>query len=142
MTSSKELAEFRKSNDIKVAPVGPSGTLPKIIPSDVHPGFAYGVKARPSTPLHKVLNGEYEVAESARLDLLYKQRGDASEVLQRKYKVQMTKATKAQIDNARAQKLAQGVLEPTTTFKMSKFKNVSSRLNLPPLGKSASTPAL
>lgn len=141
VTTSKDLAEFRKSNDIKVAPVGPGGTLPKIIPSDVYPGFAYGVRARPSTPIHQVVNGDFEAAESARLDLLYKQRGDASEARQRKYKVQMTKATRAQIDNARAQKLAQGV-EPPAVFKMSKYRNVSSRLSLAPLGKSASTPAL
>jgi hypothetical protein len=140
VATSKDLAEFRKSNDIKVAPMGPGGTLPKIIPSDVHPGFAYGIRARPSTPIHQVINGDFEAAESARLNLLYKQRGDASEGRQRKHKVQMTRAARAQIDNARAQKLA--VSEPPTVFKMSKYKNVGSRLNLAPLGKSASTPAL
>ncbi|CAK0800581.1 unnamed protein product [Prorocentrum cordatum] len=142
VTTAKDLAEFRKNNDVRVAPAGPTGALPKIIPSDVFPGFAYGIKARPSTPIHQVLNGDYEAAEAARLDLLYRQRGEASEGRQRKHKVQMTKAMRAQIDNARAAKLAQSAPEPPAAFKMSKYKNVSSRLSSGPLGKSASTPAL
>mmetsp|Transcript_118432 Transcript_118432/g.313108 ORF Transcript_118432/g.313108 Transcript_118432/m.313108 type:complete len:224 (+) Transcript_118432:101-772(+) len=142
VTTAKDLAEFRKNNDVRVAPAGPTGALPKIIPSDVFPGFAYGIKARPSTPIHQVLNGDYEAAEAARLDLLYRQRGEASEGRQRKHKVQMTKSAKAQIENARALKTAEGAPDPPAPFKMNKYKNVSSKLNLAPLGKSASTPAL
>jgi len=143
VTNPKELKEFTKENDIKVAPTGPSGILPKIIPSDVIPHFAYGVKARPSTPIHQVLNGDFEAVENARLDALYRQRDDASDARQKKHKVQMTKSAKAQIENARALKMAESAPESAPVpFKMNKYKNVSSKLNLAPLGKSASTPAL
>mmetsp|Transcript_3163 Transcript_3163/g.8597 ORF Transcript_3163/g.8597 Transcript_3163/m.8597 type:complete len:224 (+) Transcript_3163:107-778(+) len=142
VTSARDLREFTKMNDIKVAPTGPSGVLPKIIPSDVIPSFAYGVKARPSTPIHQVLNGDYEAAENNRLEALYRQREDALEARQKKHKVQMTKSAKAQIENARALKTAEGAPDPPAPFKMNKYKNVSSKLNLAPLGKSASTPAL
>lgn len=142
VTSAKDLKEFTKVNDIKVAPTGPSGVLPKIIPSDVIPSFAYGVKARPSTPINQVLQGDFEAAENARLDFLYRQRDDAFEARQKKHKVQMTKAAKAQIESSRALKMAENAPEPPAPFKMNKYRNVSSKLNLAPLGKSASTPAL
>jgi len=57
----------------------------------------------------------------------------------------MTKAAMQQISNAREQRAAmEEDVGPPELFKMSKFKKVTSRLNLnlPPLGRSASTPCL
>jgi len=143
VTTPKDLKEFTKLNDIKVAPTGPSGAPPKIIPSDVIPSFAYGVKARPSTPIHHVVCGDFEAAEGARLDSLYRQRDDALDARQRKHKVQLTRSAKANIENARALRMSESAPESAPApFKMSKYKNVPSKLNLAPLGKSASKPAL
>jgi len=142
VSSAKDLAHFSKKNDIRMRPTGPSGLLPKIIPSDVHPTFAYGTKARPSTPITQVMNGDYEAAESMRLENLYKQREEAAEARQKKHKVVMTKAAQAQISNARAAKQAKNAPEPPAPFKLSKYKNVSSKLSLAPLPKSASSPVL
>jgi hypothetical protein len=142
VASAKDLAEFSRNNNIMMAPAGPSGLLPKIIPSDVHPGFSYGVKARPSTPIHQVVNGDYHCAEETRLDTLYRSRDGAGEG-RKCIKVQLTKTAKTNIENARTAKLAENILEVNAgPWKMSKFKNVSSKLHLAPMGKSASTPAL
>jgi len=143
VTNPRDLKEFTKMNDIKVPPTGPSGVLPKIIPSDVIPSFAYGVKARPSTPMQQVISGDFEAAENARLDSVYRQRDEALDARQKKHKVQLTKSAKAQIENARALKMSEASQESAPVpYKMNKYKNVSSKLNLAPLGKSASTPGL
>lgn len=59
--NAKDLADFRKHTDIKLVPPGPMGVLPKVIPSDVIPSFAYGNKSRPSTPITHVVPGAQRV---------------------------------------------------------------------------------
>ncbi|CAL1133693.1 unnamed protein product [Cladocopium goreaui] len=65
--NARDLAEFRKHTDIKLVPPGPMGVLPKVIPSDVIPSFAYGSKSRPSTPITHVIGNQYATeSEEAR----------------------------------------------------------------------------
>merc|ERR1711933_446749 len=92
IADAKALAEFRKDNDIKLVLQGPTGCMPKVIPSDVIPSFAYGRKSRPSTPIHQVVgNGYATQAEEAANDM-YKQR-EAEREQTSKHKVKLTKAS-------------------------------------------------
>merc|ERR1712046_166760 len=59
VTNSRQLTQFRRENDVKLIPQGPTGALPKVIPSDVIPSFAYGRKCRPSTPITYVVGNQY-----------------------------------------------------------------------------------
>lgn len=137
--TAKELAEFRGSVDMKITHSGSQGALPKVIPSDVIPSFAYGRKSRPSTPIASVVGGHYAAEHEEAIDLSYKALAAQKEV-ESKCIVKMTKASKANINQARGRKAeAQRCAEegPKEVFKLSKFKKVQSRL-----GQSNSMPIL
>jgi hypothetical protein len=136
VASSKGLAEFRKENDVKLMPAGPVGCLPKVIPSDVIPSFAYGQKSRPSTPIHHVVGGEYAVQSQEAAEAMYA-KWDAEKAMVSKHRVKLTKSSSARIVGARERRRAASCSgEPKQEWVMSKFKNVKGKMT--PFGRSAS----
>merc|ERR1712039_1025207 len=126
--TAKELGTFRQGKDFKLVDAGAQGALPKVIPSDVIPSFAYGRKSRPSTPIASVVGNHYGVEQEEALNASYEVIYDE---MQRKNKqvVQHTGASKARIALARSNRAeAQRQLEegPKKPWTMSKFDKVQS----------------
>merc|ERR1712039_421382 len=98
--TAKELGTFRQGKDFKLVDAGAQGALPKVIPSDVIPSFAYGRKSRPSTPIASVVGGHYSAEQE---EALARQYEDIDEERERQSRtiVRMTKGTKERIHNAR-----------------------------------------
>merc|ERR1712125_231200 len=116
-------AQFRRENDVKLIQAGPSGPLPKVIPSDVIPSFAYGRKSRPSTPIASVVGGHYAAESEEMLEHSYNRYSDIQGDPNGKYRVRLTKAANSRIAGARSKKVALGLSEePKQLFKLSKFK--------------------
>lgn len=141
VANAKDLADFRRGADFPLTQSGPAGVLPKVIPSDVIPSFAYGQKSRPSTPIAAVVGGHYAAEYEDALDMNYR-RYDQEQGPPGPRKVRLTKATTARISDARTRKHMEGSHELKEPFKMKKFARVPSRLQMLPPGHSASTPNL
>jgi len=143
VANAKQLADFRKDTDIKLIPSGPAGSLPKVIPSDVIPSFAYGKKSRPSTPIHSVVGGHYAAEYEEALESQYRKYAEENDMPNGKHRIKLTKATKALISDAKARRGLGEQIEVKEPFKLSKFKKVQSRLQLPSMiEKSSSMPNL
>lgn len=151
-SDAKQLKAFRQENDFPNIPPAAKGSMPCVIPSDVIPSFAYGVKARPSTPINDIVGGgyarEYEEATKLMYDKLLAEQGPPG-----KTKIKLTKASSSRISDVRAARKAKAMnLGDEEEWKMSKFKNVKGKMTmeemgrnpvtLPPIGKSASAPSL
>jgi hypothetical protein len=142
MGNAKQAADFRRNVDVRLASGGASGPLPKVIPSDVIPSFAYGRKSRPSTPISAVLGGHYAAEHEDHLMSTYDRYAQEGPAEGSKTKVKLTKKTKALISDARIRNNQSNPQEQKELFKMSKFKKVPSRLALKPLVQSSSMPNL
>lgn len=142
VANARQLVEFRKSNDIKLIPQGPAGCLPKVIPSDVIPSFAYGRKSRPSTPIASVVGGHYASEYEEALDSQYRKYADEADMPNGKRRIKLTKATTDRIMQARSRRSLGEAMEIKEPFKLTKFKKVPSRLQLPALRKTCSMPNL
>merc|ERR1712004_280690 len=95
VTSSKQLTQFRRENDVKLIPQGPTGALPKVIPSDVIPSFAYGRKCRPSTPITYVVGNQYAAEHEEALEAKYGHYEHQRSCSESRLTVQLTKAANA-----------------------------------------------
>lgn len=153
VSSAKQLKEFRKEHDFPSIPPAAKGGVPHVIPSDVIPSFAYGVKQRPSTPINDIVGGgyarEFEEATKLMYDKLVAEKGPPG-----KTKIKLTKASSSRIKDARSSRQAITLgLEPKEEWKLTKFKKVEGKMTmaemgrtekvtLPPIGKSASAPNL
>jgi hypothetical protein len=140
VSNATALKDFKSQHDVKLIPPAPVGAQPKVIPSDVIPSFAYGRKSRPSTPINAVVgyqySAEYEEALAQSYDD-YAARADPA-----KYKVRLTKASKALISTSKSKRDGSDHQPQPELFKLTKFKKVPSRLHLLPLQSSQSSPAL
>lgn len=141
VANAKDLADFRRGNDFPLTQQGPAGVLPKVIPSDVIPSFAYGKKSRPSTPIAAVVGGHFAAECEDALDRNYMRYAE-EQGPPGAHKVKLTKATKDRISDARTRKALENSMDIKEPFKMKKFSKVKSRLELLPMGKSSSSPAL
>jgi hypothetical protein len=148
--NAKQLKEFRMQHDFPNIPQAAAGGLAHVIPSDVIPEFAYGIKNRPSTPINDIVGGGYAKEFEDAANLIYEQRLGMSGG-PGKTKIKLTKASSSRIKDARALRK----MDPTDVpeeWKMSKFKKVTGKMSmeemgrkpvtLPPIGKSASAPNL
>merc|ERR1712070_360092 len=97
ISNAKQLAQFRKENDVKLIQSGPAGPLPKVIPSDVIPSFAYGRKSRPTTPIASVVGYQYAAEYEEALDLNYNKYEHMKAQTDGKQKVRLTKAANSRI---------------------------------------------
>jgi len=150
VTNAKQLADFRRGADVALKRPIPTGPLPKVIPSDVIPAFAYGKKSRPSTPISHVVSyqycAEYEDAVNRNYDL-YEGEAIAANGTRR---VRLTKAASAQIKGARSRRSEMDMTKDGPMagqqWKMTKFSKVPSRLHLAPgekpMSRSISLPSI
>eukprot|EP00929_Paragymnodinium_shiwhaense_P034633 TRINITY_DN18815_c0_g2_i2.p1 TRINITY_DN18815_c0_g2~~TRINITY_DN18815_c0_g2_i2.p1 ORF type:complete len:243 (-),score=49.44 TRINITY_DN18815_c0_g2_i2:172-900(-) len=131
ISNAKQLAQFRKENDVKLIQAGPSGPLPKVIPSDVIPSFAYGRKSRPSTPIASVVGYQYCAEYEEALDMNYHKYDAMRAQAGGKHRVRLTKAAGQRISDARHSKSAAALSssqDQKPAWKMKKFDKVGSRL--------------
>lgn len=142
IANARQLAEFRKGVDIKLSPPGPPGLLPKVIPSDVIPSFAYGRKSRPSTPIEQVVGNQYALEAEKSANAIYQKYIEEMDMPNGKRRIKLTKACTRLF--AQARNLRRGVeeMEFKEPFKLSKFKKVPGRLKLEPINRSVSLPNL
>lgn len=145
VVNAKQLKDFKSTVDVKVLPPGAAGPPPKVIPSDVIPSFAYGRKSRPSTPIAAVIGGQYCLEYEEILSMAYDGYEQQKASMDGKRKVRLTRAAKNIIAGARQSRAQLRLAEtepPKEQFRMKKFMNVPSRIQLPPLTKCASAPSM
>lgn len=109
---------------------GPNAILPRpLVPSDVIPGFTYGRKVRPSTPIREVIS--YRFGEQAERELQRHQDAIGSRRAKERTEVRRIPSTSASRGHAsNARRTATGPDEgPPNVFKISKFKNASPRVD-------------
>jgi hypothetical protein len=129
ISNAKQLAGFRRENDVKLIQAGAAGPLPKVIPSDVIPSFAYGRKSRPSTPIASVVGYQYAAEYEEALDTNYGKYDTMKAQTDGKTRVRLTKAASSRIFDARARNAAKhSNEEPKPEWKLSKFSKVGSRM--------------
>jgi len=131
-----ELAKFKSQHDVKLIPPAAVGAQPKVIPSDVIPSFAYGRKSRPSTPVNAVVGYQYAAEYEEALSSGYYNYQIAHDTAHGKHKVRLTKAARGLISQSRLMRASYDAPAAPEPFKLSKFKKVQSRLQLPPIGGS------
>lgn len=142
-TNAQELSKWRAQNDVRLIPKGPAGCLPKVIPSDVIPSFAYGRKSRPSTPIAAVVGNQYGTEQEDALEFTYKRLAEDNSMPNGKRVVKLTLASKKQIANARSARALVDNPPPTKEeWKMSKFKNIKRGMSTAEIGRSSSAPTL
>jgi len=139
ITNAKDLKHYRKEYDLTHTPrtatssfVGPEDSPrfpPKaLVPSDVIPGFTYGCKVRPSTPIHEVISNRF--GERAEKDMqTFSANFEQQKVLQQS-EVRRIPLTNASRGHARAaKKAAAAIEEQKEAFKISKFKRVTPKVD-------------
>lgn len=107
-----------------------------LIPSHVDPGFAYGRKVRPSTPMGEVINNIHGVAAeeavSKQYDELNWQKEEASNMV---YKIYSTKSSRGHAVVGQAAAIAgkgpscAAAQQPEATFKLSRFKKTGPKVD-------------
>lgn len=142
VSNAKQLASFRRETDVKLVPPGPMGPLPKVIPSDVIPSFAYGRKSRPSTPIASVVGAHYASEYEEVLASSYARYDAEMQMTGGKHRVRLNRSTTSRIADVRTRRDLADANEPKELFKLTKFKKVPSRLMLTPMQKSTSLPTL
>jgi len=142
IVNSKDLKHFRKEYDLtetprghmgmgQVEPVrvaGTAGSKP-LVPSDVIPGFTYGRKVRPSTPIHEVISyrfGEQAEQESQRAgERAAEQRSLQMGEVRR---IHLTNASRGHATNARKAAMQLDSTEKDT-FKLTKFSRATPKVD-------------
>jgi hypothetical protein len=138
VTNAYALKQFKQDKDVKLIPPQAVGAQPKVIPSDVIPSFAYGRKSRPSTPINAVVGYQYAAEYEEALVNGYDKYQVIHDQSHSKHKVRLTKASKSLISTSRTKRDSFEPQAPKELFKLTKFKKVPSRLQLPALSQSAS----
>jgi len=155
ISNAKDLADYRRSVDVSLKQPCAGGPLPKVIPSDVIPSFAYGKKSRPSTPIGHVVQYQYCAEYEDALNRGYEYYEQDKEMRGNLRKIKLTKTVACNIAGSRHKRASfeQGDVAPPH-WKMSKFSKVPPRFHLPSgeeaakaqcgakLGKSCSLPTL
>lgn len=126
ISTAKDLASFRKNNDFTLVHPGPMGPMPKVIPSDVIPSFAYGRKSRPSTPIAQVVGNQYSEEYQDVLEMTYG-RYESEAATRGKQRVRLNKAAQRKIENVKGYRRSAEPEEPRELFKLTKFKKANSR---------------
>jgi len=128
----KEKQRILADAAIKARPTGMPAQR-DVIPSDSMPGFAYGRKVRPSTPMGEIINNRTGVAaEQAMLqhyEELQREKEDAANMV---YKIYSTKASRGQSSAASKAQAPTSPTEPPpeNAFKLNRFKNASPKVDL------------
>jgi len=107
-----------------------SGPAPKVIPSDVVPGFTYGKKTRPSTPIASVVSYQFSSEFEEDIGNMYEMHRVNKEIGARIRKIFPTKASKGHASYA-FKKVGAETLAPKEMFKISKFTKVACKVDFP-----------
>lgn len=146
ITNAKQLGEFKQQVDIRVSQHVPEGGSTKAwVPSLYDSKFAYGVKAKPSTPIEKLVGGSFAAESQQRLKARYRDYSENADMPNGKHRIKLTKAAAVRIADAKMRKHdAEDMTSPLDheQFKLGKFKKVSPRLQLRPIAKEDTQPAL
>jgi len=130
VANAKQLAGYRRDGgDIMLVASGPVGGMPKVIPSDVIPSFAYGRKSRPSTPIGAVIGNQYSQEAEELANAVYARQEAVNDQPNGKVRIKLTKAASSRIHDARMRRT-----DPPPEVKpwtMSKFKKVGPKITLP-----------
>lgn len=131
ITNPTDLKHYRKELDntsaLRSAHKHHSALPKALIPSDVVPGFAYGVKSRPSTPMREVISARYAERSEKQLEQVYAEASEARLTGRTQvHKISPTAASKARI--ALARKARTMIQEDEESFKLSKFKHVPAKI--------------
>mmetsp|Transcript_14984 Transcript_14984/g.26246 ORF Transcript_14984/g.26246 Transcript_14984/m.26246 type:complete len:301 (-) Transcript_14984:149-1051(-) len=147
ITNAKDLREYRKETEVRggggslSARGHMTGMAKPIIPSDVIPGFSYGRKVRPSTPIHEVISARFAETSERQLDRFYAEMRDVREASRTQVrKIPLTAATRARAASVK-KALAQHEDDSKEPFKLTKFKRVGPKVQSY-RQKSAATQAL
>jgi hypothetical protein len=129
-TTARAVYKHRKANDLPLSARGAyTGPAPKVIPSDVVPGFTYGKKTRPSTPISSVVSyqfsSEFEEDITMQYEYLRVKKDQDGQIR----KITGTKATRGHASTLR--KVGAETLAPKELFKISKFKRVDCKVEFP-----------
>lgn len=130
VTNAKDLRQYFRQVTDPPHLSGRKGNPGKpLIPSDVIPGFAYGRKVRPSTPIQEVISARFAEKAEHQLSDFYNEMKDVREATRTQVrKIPFTAATRA----CRAARKA--ILEEDNPqwkqepFKLSKFKRVRAKV--------------
>eukprot|EP00930_Biecheleria_cincta_P097763 TRINITY_DN89445_c0_g1_i1.p1 TRINITY_DN89445_c0_g1~~TRINITY_DN89445_c0_g1_i1.p1 ORF type:complete len:383 (+),score=55.87 TRINITY_DN89445_c0_g1_i1:77-1150(+) len=145
ITNAKQLGEFKQRVDIRVCPHVSDGGLPKAsVPSLYDSKFAYGVKAKPSTPIEKLVGGSFAAESQERLKARYQEYSENADMPNGKHRIKLTKAAANRIADAKMRKHdPEDMASPRNhQFKIGKFTKVSPRLQLRPIAKEDMQPAV
>jgi len=132
ITTATDLKYFRKDSDntsaLRSSRKHHFALGKPLIPSDVVPGFSYGVKSRPSTPIREVISARYAERSEQQLEQVYFESSEARLAGTRTvHKIAPTAASKARIALARKARSETEHEEQKDTFKLSKFKHVPAK---------------
>merc|ERR1719158_9722 len=94
VANAKDLAGFKREHNVQLIDKAPTGSQPKVIPSDVIPSFAYGRKSRPSTPIAAVVGGHYAAEQEEMLEFSYKRHEEERDMPNGRRVIKLTKAAK------------------------------------------------
>lgn len=128
VTTSKDMAFFRKECG-NLLPRGARrfNTPGKaLIPSDVVPGFTYGQKVRPSTPIQEVISARFADRSEKQLERFYAEMSEEKESKQQVHHIHQTAASRG---HATAAKKATQQEEEKVLFKLGKFLRTKSKVD-------------
>lgn len=132
VTTSKDLKHFRNEHEghSKTPRSSSTSQPPKpMVPSDVIPGFTYGRKVRPSTPINEVISyrfGEKAEQEAMRTTEQFFEQKDRQ--AQEVRKIPLTAASRGHASTAKKTYAMQSD-EKRDLFKMSKFTRVKAQVD-------------
>lgn len=134
VTTAKDLKHYRQEQDVLATPrvsnASPRRRSPgrAIIPSDVVPGFTYGKKVRPSTPIHEVISARFAERAERQLDHFYAEMRAARDAAQTQVrKIPFTVASRGHASAAK--KAMTHHEEAKELFKLTKFKRVGAKVD-------------
>lgn len=137
ITNSRDLKHYRKEYDLTETPRLASvaqeadavrGPPKALVPSDVIPGFTYGRKVRPSTPIHEVIS--YRFGDKAEKELR-----NFAEKFEQHREQQRTEVRRIPLTNASrghasgAKKALLQNEDKKEPFKIKKFQNTTPKIN-------------
>jgi hypothetical protein len=128
IVSPKEVADFRKLNDAKIPKQ--KGEVRALKINLPHEEFSYGIPNKPSTPMDQVVSFEYaaRAVEMNKRMLEVKQR-ERDEKKAFESTPKQTKSLKLLTESAVKKKESPQIASAKVPFKMSKFKDVQSKVS-------------
>lgn len=130
VTTARDLAFYRKENESYTPRYGRGsarGAGPKVIPSDVMSGFAYGKKVRPSTPIDDVMSHRFaEMAEDKLRTFYTTYRDEHDRASSKVRKIPMTTASRGHA--LRAREASHFEETGQDLFKLKKFKDKPTKI--------------